>query len=312
MHTKDKTPEFRFLAQSFDEAVRDITTSFKEEWPSYAYISLMDLTQHCVACHSQQPSGSRNEFSQRLLARVNTEAFDASEMAQLYIATRQFDAALKVLEHKMLDAHQDSIDLDTAGIPIDYLSIALGVAAAPQRADALLKSFARRPDAPYYLKYRIKHWRERLLVLTPELVTQPNLAHARALFTDASAVFRGTHDRSAAIDDLVTDNILRRFVAAQATATGAEVAEAYYLLGVIALRTHEPKYTVPEMEALFVSAIKAAPSGPFAEPSYLLLEEFGFVRDKHLARATTSRIIDMEELRRLIERRGEEMAKPVS
>ena len=69
-------------------------------------------------------------------------------MAQLYIATRQFDAALKILERKLLDAGQDAIDLDIAGIPIEYLSIALGVAADPQAADALLKSFARRPDAP--------------------------------------------------------------------------------------------------------------------------------------------------------------------
>ena len=35
-HTKKQTPEFAFLARSFDETVHDIDASFREEWPSYA------------------------------------------------------------------------------------------------------------------------------------------------------------------------------------------------------------------------------------------------------------------------------------
>ena len=303
-HTADKTPEFSFLAKSFDATVHDIDASFKEEWPSYAYFSLMELTQHCVACHSQQPSVARDDFSQRLLARVNTETFDDSELAQLYVATRQFDAALTTLERKLLAPTQDAIDLDIAGIPLDYLSLALGVAAAPARADQLLHQFEQRADAPYYLKLRVAHWRARLRVLTPALSSTPNLDIARQLFTAATSEFRGTADRSAAIDDLVVISILRRYIAAQAQATGPAVAEAYYLLGIIALRTMEPKYSVPEMEILFASAIKADPRGPFAEPSYVLLEEFGYVRDVPLARVeASSKLIDMRELRRLSEPR---------
>ncbi len=303
-HTADKTPEFRFLAQSFDASVKDIDTSFKEEWPSYAYFSLMELTQHCVACHSQQKSAARDEFSQRLLARVNTETFDESELAQLYVATRQFDAALSTLEHKLLAPTQDAIDLDLAGIPLDYLSLALGAAAAPARADRLLHQFEQRPDAPYYLKQRFAHWRTRLHALTPDLSAAPQLDHARELFTAATREFRGTRDRSAAIDDLVVSSILRRFIAVHAPPTGPAVAEAYHLLGLVALRTLEAKYSVPEMEILFASAIKADPHGPFAQPSYVLLEEFGYVRDVPLARAKeASKLIDMQALKGLSDAR---------
>ena len=303
-HAADQTPEFSLLAKSFDATVHEIDASFKEEWPSYAYFSLMELTQHCVACHSQQTSVARGDFSQRLLARVNTDTFDDSELAQLYVATRQFDTALTTLERKLLAPTQDAIDLDIAGIPLDYLSLALGVAAAPARADKLLHQFEQRADAPYYLKLRVAHWRARLRVLTPTLSSAPNLDFARQLFTTATSEFRGTADRSAAIDDLVVISILRRYIAAQAQATGPAVAEAYYLLGIIALRTMEPKYSVPEMEILFASAIKADPRGPFAEPSYVLLEEFGYVRDVPLARVeATSKLIDMRELRRLSEPR---------
>jgi hypothetical protein len=299
-HTSDRAPEFRFLARSFDETVREIDASFTEEWPSYAFFSLMELTQHCVACHSQQPGTARTEFSQRLLARVNTDAFDATEFAQLYVATRQFDSALSTLERKLLTPDEDPIDLDFAGIPVDYLAIALGVAEAPERADQLLRQFGQRVDAPYYLKQRLAHWRERLAAVRPALSAPPRLETARELFDVAAASQRGGRDRMATVDDLVATSILRRFIALQKQATGPAVAEAYYLLGVISLRTMEPKYSVPEMEFLFASAIKAEPGGPFAKPSYLLLEEFGYVQDVHLARARKpNKLIDMPELRRM-------------
>lgn len=75
----------------------------------------MKMTQHCVACYSQLQSSPRNEFSQRLLRRVNTDIFDSTELAQLYVATRQFDAALSAFEHKLLAPSEDAIDLDRAG-----------------------------------------------------------------------------------------------------------------------------------------------------------------------------------------------------
>lgn len=301
-HTKKQTPEFAFLARSFDETVHDIDASFREEWPSYAYFSLMELTQHCVACHSQNPSEAKLEFSQRLLARVNTEIFDDSELAQLYVATRQFDAALGTLERKLMDPKQDAVDLDIAGIPLEYLAVALGVAAEPARAEQFLGRFAQRPDAPYYLRQRLAHWQARLKALAPELEKTPDLETARGLFKAASGEFKGMRDRTAAIDDLVVASILRRFVGTQSPPTGPAVAEAYHMLGVIALRTMEPKYSVPEMEVLFASAIRADPQGPFAQSSYVLLEEFGYVRDVPLARAETdaSTLIDMAELRRVM------------
>jgi hypothetical protein len=303
-HTAGQSPEFRFLARSFDETVREIDTSFKAEWPSYAFFPLMELTQHCVACHSQQPADSQPAFSQRLLARVNTELFDPTELAQLYVATRQFDAALSALERKLLAPTEDAIDLDFEGTLLEYLSLALGVADAPARADKLLHQFEQRVDAPYYLKQRIVHWRERLSVLKPELSAPPSLDKARGLFAAATTEFRGERDRTAAIDDLVVTSILRRYLAAQTEKAGAAVAEAYYMLGVISLRTMEPKFSVPQLEVLLASTIKADPHGAFAKRAYLLLEEFGYVRDVHLARAEkTNTLIDMGQLRGMIEPR---------
>lgn len=301
-HTKAGAPEFGLLARSFEETVTDIDASFREEWPTYAYFSLMELTQHCVACHSQQPAEVREVFSQRLLARINTDLFDDSELAQLYVATRQFSAAERTLAHKLLDPGQDAIDLDIAGVTLDYLQLAIGVTHTPEQAAALFEKFAKRADTPFYLRERMQHWRARLTALGPVLAAPPQLDTGRKLFQQASAEFRGTRDRGPAVDDLVAATVLRRFIDGQTVATGPDVAEAYYLLGVIALRTLEPRYSVPEMEILFASAIEADPHGPWARPAFQLLEEFGFIRDVPLARVdaeTTSRLLDMAALQKL-------------
>ena len=59
--------------------------------------------------------------------------------------------------------------------------------------------------------------------------------------------------------------------------------------------------TPPPTRAV-ASAIEADPHGPWARPAYLLLEEFGFIRDVPLARVdagVTSRLLDMAALQKL-------------
>lgn len=300
-HAKGKDEEFRYLARSFDETSRDIVNSFRETWPSYAYFSLMELTQHCVACHSRLPSEAQTGFGQRLMSRVDTADFDPSELAQLYVATRQFDAAEKVLERKLLSPKEDAIDLDNAGVLLDYLNLALVVRHDTARAQALLEKFAARPDVPHYLADRLQAWQASLRTLAPVLKGEPALDKARELFETADTLTRAPRGRERAIHDLIAASLLQRYIAGQPGASGEAIADAYYMLGIIALRTIEPKYSVPEMEGLFASAIRAAPQGPRARESYDLLEEFGYWRDLHLARAgDDSSIIDMVALRKLI------------
>ncbi len=300
-HAKGKDEEFRYLARSFDETTREIAGSFRETWPSYAYFSLMELTQHCVACHSRLPSEAQTAFGQRLMSRVDPAEFDPSELAQLYVATRQFDAAEKVLERKLLSPKEDAIDLDNAGVLLDYLDLALVVRHDTRRATALLEKFAKRPDVPRYLAARLAAWRASIASLAPVLEGEPSLERARELFHTADTLTRAPRGRERAIHDLVAASLLQRYIAAQPGATGEGVADAYYMLGIIALRTTEPKYSVPEMEGLFASAIRAAPKGPHARESYNLLEEFGYWRDLHLARARDdSSLIDMNALRELV------------
>jgi hypothetical protein len=300
-HAKGKDAEFRFLARSFDDTVKDIDKSFREQWPAFAYYSLMELTQHCVACHSRLPSQAQTEFGQRLMARMDTAQFEPLELAQLFVATRQFDAAMSTYEKKLMNPQEAAIDLDYGGVLLQYLDLAVAVEGDLARPREVLQRFAARPDSPLYLRRRIALWTDAMQKLAPKLKSPPQLAEARELFHTADGMTRAPNGRERAVHDLVAASILHRYVDQHPERTGADIAEAYYMLGVITLRTMEPKYSVPEMELLFAAAVRAAPKGPFAEESYALLEEYGYVHDVHLAAAGDKNLfIDMKGLRAMM------------
>lgn len=301
-HSGAREEEFRYLARSFQATVEDIVTSFAEQWPPYAYFSLMELTQHCVACHSRLPAEGRHGFGERLLARMDVAQLEPREVSDLYVATRQFDSALGVLEKKILAPDEDAVELDRSGVLVDYLNVALAVASDAGRADRLLADFAARPDLPYYLARRIAAWRASLASLAPQLTAEPTYDAARRIFADAGSLTRAPQGREQAIHDLTVANLLHRYLAGKPLQSGPEVADAYYMLGIVALRTVEPKYSVPMMESLFASAVRADPHGPRAAESYALLEEFGYIGDTPLADgAGSQRIIDMARLRALLD-----------
>ena len=300
-HTRAADPVSRDLARAFDASTRDIAQAFRDQWPGYAWLSLMGLTQHCAACHARLPARDAGNFGQRLLARIDTRTFDESEIAHLLVATREFDAALDTLERKLLKETHQAVELDDAGVLLDYLDIALVVRQDPTRAEALLARFQARPDIPFYLARRLAAWRAALKQHVTLLAGPAELAVARQLFEAADGLTRAPRGKERAVHDLIAANLLQRLVQSRPAASSEALAEAWYMLGVIALRTTEPRYSVPDMELNLAAAVRAAPKGGHAKEAYALLEEFGFWKDQPLSRATTEPgLIDMAALRRLL------------
>ena len=300
-HTKSEDPVSRDLARAFDAQTRDIAQAFREQWPGYAWFSLMGLTQHCAACHARLPARDAGTFGQQLLARIDTSGFDERETAHLLVATREFDTALDTLERKLLKDTQPAVELDESGVLLDYLDIALVVRQDPRRADALLARFAARPDVPFFLARRLALWRAALANFGPRLAGPASLEAARELFLAADGLTRAPRGKERAVHDLIAASLLGRLVHDAASTRGEALAEAWYMLGVIALRTTEPRYSVPDMELNLAAAVRAAPAGPHARAAYSLLEEFGYWKDQPLSRATTEPgLLDMAALRRLL------------
>lgn len=275
-HAREREPEFRLLAYSFDKAIARVRSSFVGKRYMDAYFSLSDMTQNCVSCHARLPDESDFLLGQKLFARMDLEMLDAEEIAQLYVATRQFDNALAKYEGIVLDPESDPVDLDLDGIWIDYLEIGLAVVQDVERVRATLHEFLRRQVLPLYIRGQVQAWLGSLDQVAGDLKGAPSLPRARELFTQATALTLVPAGRERAVHDIVASSVLRRLLEMDVQDNAQAVAESYYLLGVIALRTLRLKPAVPEMEFLLASAIRAAPESPYAVRSFLLLEEFSY------------------------------------
>lgn len=299
-HANGNESEFELLARSFEKLARDIATSFRKQWPSFAYYRLMELTDHCVSCHQRLPAESRSRFGQKLLARMPSQDLEPRARLSLLLATREFDHALNLLEQQLMLDTMDPVEAGYRGLMSVYLRVALSTGNKHTRVTDFLERYRARDDQPFFIKRRIDRWLEALLAHDDALNDKPNLDYARRTFSVATATGELPSDQSRIVDDLVAARLMRTWLAQNPTSSTATRAEIYYALAVIALRSSEPEPAVPEMEMLLVSCIKADPGGPYAERAYAMLEEYGFIDDEHLARQLESQVlIDMAELRRL-------------
>lgn len=301
-HADKQEHEFQYLARSFDDMTKDVHKSFANEWPEFAYFSMMDLVQHCVACHSRLASPSQSLFGQRLIARMDTRELPPADVVRLYIAVRQFDAALRALDKILMDRDLHPIEADYSNLMIEYLNVAITAKRSPAMAQNFLRRYLARGDLPFYLERRIEFWINSLAEFSDDLDAEPDLARAEAIFVAADNLSRGPGNRIRAVHDITAASIIRSYLFASPERNPEELGTAYYMLGVIALRTLEVKSAVPEMELLFAASIKADPKGPHAVESFALIEEYGYVHEEHLAAKKTSQtLIDMAALRALIE-----------
>jgi len=300
-HTAGEDGEMRYIARSFEQMTADVDKAFTNEWPEFAYFSVMDLVQHCVACHSRVEAPSQALFGQRLIARMDTREIPPADVVRLYIATRQFDAAVRTLEKLLMATDLHPIEADYTSLMIDYLQITIAAKRSPDMAREFLRRYLSRGDSPYYLKRRFDFWIESLERFRPDIEAAPNLARAREIFAEADGLSPGPGNRMGAVHDVTSASILRRYLDESGDREPAELHDAYYMLGVIALRTLEPKSAVPEMEMLLAASIRAHPTGEHALAAYALIEEYGYVHEEHLATDDAAQtLLDMNELRGLL------------
>ncbi len=301
-HAQGREAEFKLLAGSLEKAIARVEYSFQDGSYIDAYFSLLDMVQNCVSCHSRLPDESDFLMGQKLFARIDTTTLEREDIAQLYVATRQFDSALDKYEEIILDRSVQPADLDLDGVLIDYLQISITVTRDLDRLRSTLNSFLQREDVPLYIRHHVQVWIDSMDQLSAELDAEPSLARARDLFIQSTELTLAPAGRERAVHDIVTSSMLRRLLQNNSSLSPEQMSEAYYLLGLIALRTMRPKPAVPEMEFLLESAIRAAPKGTYARPAFLLLEEFSYANYMDFgAREIPDPDSDIRQLRELIE-----------
>jgi tetratricopeptide (TPR) repeat protein len=267
-HVGPDDPRFRHLGSTLARDARDALWTYENGQPETAQFLIHQLTESCVSCHSRLPSGD-SPLAEGFLAKGALAGLSPQERAGLQLATRRFGEALVTYESILASPQYSPAALLD---PItDYLIISVRVKQEPERAIPVFEAFAKRPDLWRYLRLDVAYWIASLRRLGPLVGEAPDLAGARALLEEARREIRFPADRRALVHYVVASSILHRYVEAN-TGSRKQVAEAYYLLGIIESRIGRNEW-VSQAGALLEASIRLAPKAPFAETAYAILEE---------------------------------------
>jgi len=270
-HGQAEEAGFRYLGRSLAEDSRAIALRFDEGRDREARFLLSQLTEDCVACHSRLPSPEASSLGRVLLQEMDVDGLAPEERVQLEVATRQFDAALAGYEQLFRASDTAPVRADVEGLLTDYLVLAIRVEDDLPRARRTLEAFAARGDLPRYLERNVNAWIGELAELERSPETGPPVERARALLDEARRRSDFPADRTVLVYDLVASGILYRF-ATEHREPSAQLAEAYYLLGVAEARIRRSAWLF-ESEFYLETAIRMAPESPFAALAYAQLEE---------------------------------------
>ena len=101
---------------------------------------------------------------------------------------------------------------------------------------------------------------------------KPSIRSARAKLDEAQRRMRFPTDRRGLVQQLLASAELHRYLEQHSGQTRLDVAEAYYLLGLIEARTHFD-YLVSESDFYLETAIRLAPKDEIGQQAFELLEE---------------------------------------
>lgn len=274
-HGASGSLDFELLASAFARAARRVREDFEYLRPSEARYLLTDLTQHCVACHSREAAGRDFPLSRSLNRYLQEQPLDERERARLQVALRQFDAAMETWETVLSDPSVQPVDMALNGDFVEYLTVAIRVEQQYARAASQLTLVASREDTPFYLRRRLQTWIADLDTREPNRDRIPSMDEARKAFLVSNARPGLVWNDSSLVSDLALSASLRRLVASEQTkVTPPQLAEAYYMLGVLEARTTGLYSALPSMERFWEAAIRTAPDSPYAVEAYALLEEY--------------------------------------
>lgn len=267
--------DFRLLAAAFARGAARVREDFEYLHPAEARYFLVDLTQHCVACHSRETAGRDFPLSGALNEYLREQPLNEQERARLQVALRQFDDAMTTWEGIISDASREPVDIALDGNLVEYLTVAVRVGNAHERAAKHLEQLSAREATPFYLRRRLQTWIEDLEAAEARGSKVPDMAVARDMFRRAETRPGLLWNDAHLVSDLALSAALQRLVASKDDdIPPAQLAETYYMLGVLEARTIGLYSALPSMERYWEAAVRTAPDSPHALEAYALLEEY--------------------------------------
>lgn len=273
-HVEGGAPGTQFLGRRLARDAREVQRHFAAGRTDQARFLVQEMTDTCVACHARLPSTVDSPLAEQFVPSTSLTALPVRAQARVLLATRRFDDAVDMLERLLLD---DRVPASQLLDPLaQYLTTTIRVKRDFDRPARTLEKFQGRKDLWRALRRDVHQWIVSLAELSRYGKVAPTLANARRLIDDATNVMQFRADRTGLVHAVTASSLLFRFVEARESAgkkrSDAEIAEAYYLLGVAESLIRQ-SYWLEEAEAYLEISIRTDPKGPWAELALAKLEE---------------------------------------
>jgi hypothetical protein len=257
-----------YMARALERESRQALDLYGES-PERTRVFARRAVEYCMGCHAERPSAADSPLSKGFVDSGAFDSLSAVERAELQVALRQFEPALRGYEELLRSPSMRPVEL--VDPLISYLKVSLRVKRDFERPQATLRGFAERRDLWDGLRADVRIWIDTLGRLEAMRDAKPSVQKARALIEEGRSELAPPLDRRGIVQDVVASGMLQRFIDAHPEPS-PEVAEAYWLLGLTECQIGR-NFWLSRADFFLETAIRMAPEQPFATEAYRLLEE---------------------------------------
>lgn len=260
-----KDPLVKFAISRLKSNTRHALKAFNEGHVEFSRNVLRENMGLCFSCHTTTQFGPENNFSTAKLP--SNFRIHPSEKAEYYVATRQFDRAVDILDgvlkspgSLMDDPHEQVAALRK------YLLIQVRVKKDPAAAASLLQNFLNNKNLPYFIANDGETWLKSLLEWQREGKLKGNsFDKAQALLRKAKFKQSNQGYQSALVDYLRASSLLHDSL--RETKNAVLQSKIYHLLGQ-SYETLSETGTWDLPEFYFEACVRTAPKTPISQQCF--------------------------------------------
>ncbi len=224
-------PIVGFAIQRLQSNVHEADVAYNEGHLEFARNVLRESMGLCFSCHTASDFGPQNGFQHvRLISNFHIYP---SERANFYVATRQFDRAVSVLEGvlktpgALMDDPHEALEALRK-----YLEIEVRVKKDPARAASVVENFLAQKDLPYFVASDGEMWLKSLREWKREKPSRNEktlLSRALSLVKKGRQLQAGDSYEGGYVDFLRASSLLHECL--RSAKNAKEKARIYQLLG---------------------------------------------------------------------------------
>jgi tetratricopeptide (TPR) repeat protein len=258
-------PLIKYAISRLKSNTTNAAKAFNENHLDFSRNVLRENLGLCFSCHSTTQFGPQASFSKKIID--TSFRISPTERAEFYVATRQFDQAIDMLQGILKSPGNT---LDDPHLQIEalrkYLSLQTRVKKDPAAASALLEDFLNNKKLPYFIATDAQAWQHSLQDWIKEKSSKTStLERAKVILKKAKEHQSADGYQTAFIEFLRASSLLHDGL--RENAEPEYKAEVYYNLGICYDALSEMgTWDLPEV--YFEACVRTVPGTPLSQKCY--------------------------------------------